>query len=178
MRMDIFGGRYGECDTCLVDRSAQPVSAASRPDPAHAEPAGNEQSDWLDVVDDPRAIRAIFGDHTPSLQDVDVFDLVMSRDGPYLDVRFDLPEYPTEPPGKWADKGANRVQLTLRAQPIRELSVVGIRWQMRATLTVRTDGDGIMLSLVGDGIEVRALSESLFVHRVSAYTHDPASACP
>lgn len=178
MGMDFFGGPSGECDTGLVDHSARPVSAASRPDPAHSASPRKEESDWLDVVDDARAVRAIFGDHTPSLQDVDVFDLVMSREGPYLDVRFDLPEYPAEPPVKWAGNGANRVQLTLRAHPIRELSVVGIRWQMTATLTVQTEGDDILLSLVGDGIEVRALSESLSVQRVSAYTHDPASACP
>jgi hypothetical protein len=109
---------------------------------------------------------------------VDVFDLVMSRDGPHLEVRFDLPEYPDKPPVKWAAKGANRVQLTLRAQPVAELSVAGLAWEMTATLTVEKEGGGIRLSLVGDGLEVSALSDYLFVQRLNAYAHSPASACP
>jgi len=76
---------------------------------------------WTDLLDDARAIRAIFGDAPPSLRGVDLHEVVVSWDGPSVSLRLDIAEFPPSPPSKWAK--FNTVHLSLGAVGVEALTM-------------------------------------------------------
>lgn len=129
----------------------------------------NESADWVSLLVNPEPIRAIFGTHTPSLTDVEVHDLLLGRDGPSLLVRFDLPDYPAEPPRKWVEAEANRVQLRLRAVEVRALTVNGVGWATATAMTLQPEDGAVRLRLGGADTCLDALVGWVYVDEISAY---------
>jgi hypothetical protein len=72
-------------------------------------------SDWTDLLVDPRTIRAIFGPTGPSLEGIELHAIELHRDGPTVTLRFDVAEFPADPPKKWLERECNRVWLKLQA---------------------------------------------------------------
>ena len=56
--------------------------------------------------------------------------------------------------------------------------MVGLAWEMTATLAVEKEGNGVRLHLEGEGLRLSALADFARIHKVSAYANDPGSACP
>jgi hypothetical protein len=73
-------------------------------------------TDWTDLVDDPRAIRAIFAVTAPSLDQIELLEVVLHTDGPTAILRFNLAEFPIDPPKKWLERGCNTVQMRRRRE--------------------------------------------------------------
>jgi hypothetical protein len=131
-------------------------------------------SDWVDVLSDSRPIRSIFGEHSPSLRTIVVHDLTIGRDGPSLCVRFDISEYPTNPPVKWVRTGVNRVQIRIIAFGVRDLTINGASSEMMANLELRVDGSRVQLGLDGRGFQVKAIADAIILDRISAYADGDA----
>jgi hypothetical protein len=129
----------------------------------------NESADWVSLLVNPEPIRAIFGTHTPSLTGIEVHDLLLGRDGPSLVVRFDLPDYPADPPRKWVEAEANRVQLRLRAVEVRALTVNGVGWATATTMTLEPEDGGVRLRLDAADTCLDALAGWAYVDEISAY---------
>ena len=121
-------------------------------------------SNWTDLLNDPRAVRAIFGDHVPSLSGVELFEVVVNHDNLHAVLRFDLQDYPADPPPKWSAQGFNRVQVELKAWGLQEVLVdvtttrtttVDISVVRDGALTrVRGIGDGVLIDLRADFVDV------------------------
>ena len=67
---------------------------------------------WLDKAHDFRIIESIFG-REPSLENVCLHSVLMNDDGASIAFRFDLNDFPDNPPKKWIQAGFNTAQITL-----------------------------------------------------------------
>ena len=157
-------------------------------------------SAWTDHIIDSRPIKAIFGEHCPSLANVNLHEVTLHQDGPTLLLRFDLDlsEFPTDPPKKWVTQRANTVQLRLKALDVRELSIIGAATTMTATITLtsekldvddeatnlhtshvdaRQPQSAIRLRVIGDTCNINCLANFVYIDQISAYKQDPSGAC-
>ncbi|WP_329312436.1 CPCC family cysteine-rich protein [Streptomyces sp. NBC_01278] len=71
---------------------------------------------WLDFVDNPEAVRLVYGEQSvPELDGVVVRELRwLWEHGPEILIRFDLPTYPADPSQAWCEGGFDTVQVQLR----------------------------------------------------------------
>lgn len=124
---------------------------------------------WLDVVDDDRGIRTIYGDETPSLGWVDLHEISLHRDGPRVVLRFDLPDYPGDAPKKWVDQGFNVVQVKFMLVGIHKFSLQGWSHDSFLDLSVLRDGQAVRVSGRSESIEMSIVADAALVSSISAY---------
>jgi hypothetical protein len=134
-------------------------------------------ADWTDFLDDPRTIQAIFGDTAPSLDAIELLEVVLdANNGPDAILRFDLAGFPTEPPQKWRDGGCNTVQLRLRAVSVQTLQIEGLLIAPRLDLKIVRDGELLRVRGATEGFSIQVATEFLSVtsDAISAYSKDPS----
>jgi hypothetical protein len=125
---------------------------------------------WVDHLVDARGIRAIYGDTPPTLQGVDVLELILNHDGPRAELRIDLADYPRHPPAKWAAGGCNVVQVNLVLIDVTTLSVHGWTTDVELNLTLERHGDAVRLTTApGDPVELDVTAGFAHLARISAY---------
>jgi hypothetical protein len=133
--------------------------------------------DWAELLIDPRTIRAIFGETAPSLDQVELVEIVLDVDrGPDAILRFDLAEFPSDPPKKWRDEGCNTVQVRLRAGSVQALEIRRLLISPILDLKILRDGELLRVQGATGGISIDIASEFLDVgsDSVSAYVNDPS----
>jgi hypothetical protein len=69
--------------------------------------------EWTSVFSGARGISAIYGSKIPSLGGVRVHEIRAEREGPVLKIRFDLSDFPDNPPEKWRLSGLTWFSLKL-----------------------------------------------------------------
>ncbi len=118
---------------------------------------------WLDVLDDPWGVRAVYGDQTPALGWVELHEVTMHRDGPRMVLRFDLPQYPARPPVKWRDRGCNTVQIQLMLSWVQEVSLQGWSHHSHVDLALEREGHTITATTYAGStrMSVRAVAASI-----------------
>lgn len=126
---------------------------------------------WHHALDNPQAIASLF----PGVDDlsaVDLHEIVAGREGPRLQLRFDLARVPRPLPGKW-DRDANTTQVLLAAWGVEGLEWTGWGTSLPGTLTVRREGDRLQLEFSGPGCSVRFHCANLRVEGISGYVNRP-----
>lgn len=107
----------------------------------------------------------------PSLHCARVFEVVLHQDGPRALIRFDLNEFPEQPPTKWMQSHANKVQVRLMCIGIRELEIRGWSANNIADIEILAAGsDGVRIVVDGAGFHFEAIFEHVAIDSVSAYT--------
>lgn len=129
----------------------------------------NTKTCWTDLLLDTGPIKAIFGSNCPTLEGVDLHEIDLLRDGPKVLLRFDLRDFPLDPPAKWASAGFNRVQIRLLAFEVRQLQIIGLNSEMKADINARRDGKLIHLSAESGIFRFDLRAEFLIVEGISAY---------
>ena len=125
--------------------------------------------DWIDLVGSAEFLRKLFP-KAPSLHGVRVLEVDLRQDGPRATVRFDLNDFPQQPPTKWKQSHANKVQIRLMGIGVRDLQVRG--WSANNIVDIEivaADPDGFRLVAQGAGLHLVAVFEHLAVDNVSAY---------
>jgi Immunity protein 50 len=119
-------------------------------------------SDWADLLDDPRTIRAIFGD-APSLDQVELNSVVL--DGPAVKLHIELAEseFPVEPPEKWREAGFNRAYIFLLCLAVRSLEIRGLETDPTFDLSIEREDGLLRVSGGTDQMSVDIRSEFLRV---------------
>ncbi len=126
--------------------------------------------DWIDLVGSGEFLRKLFP-RAPSLRGVRVLEVDLHQDGPRALIRFDLNEFPEQPPTKWMQSHANKVQVRLMGIGIRDLGVSGWSANNVADIQVLAAGsDGVRFIANGPGFHFNGDFEHLAVDSVSAYT--------
>lgn len=124
---------------------------------------------WLDTLHNPQGITSIYGDAIPTLNAVDLHEICLHRDGPDVVFRFDLPEYPSDPPRKWAAQGFNTVQVRLQLVAVTELSIAGWSHNSIADITVAGDGDMVTLNATAEAYRCHVRARAAAIKSISAY---------
>ena len=121
------------------------------------------------TVTNPEAIERVFGD-SPSLENVSIHEIGLHRDGPRVTLRFDVPEYPKNPPAKWKAQGFNRVQITLACLATRGVRCDGWSTSNKASIVLSRDDAGkLLVRIVGDTTHLELICDHVFVENLSAY---------
>lgn len=124
-------------------------------------------TDWIDALENPQAIASVFGDVVPSLLGVDLHEVLLNRDLPHAIVRFDIDEYPASPPRKW--QAANRLQLELRLDFVKRVSIVGWDTGCRVDLALRRSGTSVVLTSSNGAAALELVAEMARITHVTPY---------
>ncbi|MFE1415550.1 CPCC family cysteine-rich protein [Streptomyces sp. NPDC058746] len=103
---------FGASERRRIDRVRPPLREEV-PIPETAAPT--PEPTWLDFVDNPEIIRAVYGEQeVPELDGITVREIRWQWEGPSLLIRFDLPTYPDNPPREWRVSRFDTIQVELR----------------------------------------------------------------
>ncbi|MEU0029962.1 Imm50 family immunity protein [Streptomyces sp. NPDC006335] len=129
--------------------------------------------DWIAALSNPQPILAVYGEAVPTLDDVRIEELCLSVNGPVLRLRFDLAEFPVNPPVKWRRDGLDVVQVEISFGGVRAISVDQFSTDSICDLKIRKDGL-IAFSSESDSVHFEGLAETATILRISAYAMDRA----
>ena len=125
---------------------------------------------FVDALADQRPLVAVFGEPVPTFGPVDLHEVTVHRDGPVVRLRFDLAEYPAQPPAKWVTGGADTVQVVLDLVGVDRLAVTGAMTNMRGPLTARqTDGGSVTAEFRSGEVSVVVTARAAVISSLSAY---------
>jgi hypothetical protein len=128
-------------------------------------------SSWLDILDDDRALRAVYRGEVPTLQGIDLHEIRLHRDGPSLSLRFDLADYPGNPPKKWRSQNLNTVQVELTFGPLRSVLIDRFSLRPIVNLSLIKESDLIDVLIDSDQVKISALAECVMLRSMTAYTN-------
>jgi hypothetical protein len=124
---------------------------------------------WTDSLLDAATVEAIFGEKPPTLEHVDLHEIILHRDGPRVLLRFDLQDFPARPPKKWSAAGFNRVQMRLLVSGVKELAITGWQANVRVDLSIKRDGPLVRLQADNGVVRFDLGAEFVVVESISAY---------
>lgn len=124
---------------------------------------------WTDHVYRTTGLVKVYGGEVPPLRGAHLHSVDLHRDGPTLSLRFNLADYPADPPRKWAAQGFNRVQVELAATGIGSCSLDGFGTDPVVDIDLERGDGGLVVSVDSDDVRVRAVGESAYLASMSAY---------
>jgi hypothetical protein len=122
---------------------------------------------WYQHAENPRYVTSLFPS-LPYLQEILVFSVELDREGPRLRLRFNVEEFPDNPPAKWAPE-FNQAQLTADFFDVDNLCIKdwGCDNKSRITATV---AEGRRLILVqGEECLIRFSCHTFRIVSISGY---------
>jgi len=124
---------------------------------------------WLEIAENPEAVSSLF-DTPPCLQGVEVFAVNIDRDGPTVELKIALSEYPKAPPARWRMIEANAVVMTLQLMAVAQIEIQGWSTTNRADIEIARSGEG-HLQVVAAGVSFKMMARFGFLRIVglSAY---------
>ncbi|WP_086820110.1 Imm50 family immunity protein [Allokutzneria sp. NRRL B-24872] len=132
---------------------------------------------WLDHVGERRKMVDKVYSAPPSLTDVDLFQVDVDREGPRIDMRFDLATFADNPLTEWVADGRNRIQLKLTFSFVRDLVIRGFGWENKASIDMHLhDHETLAVHVHGNTTDISfRCSRHLILQHLSAYIHAPNS---
>lgn len=124
---------------------------------------------WIELISNTASIRAIYGEIVPTLERVDLHEIVLHRDGPSALLRFDLAEFPERPPSKWAASEFNRVQMKLLAVGVKELDISGLQTNCQVDLVISEDDSLIRIRADNGAVHLNIAADEVLINDISAY---------
>ena len=130
---------------------------------------------WIEAVHRPEGVLAVFGGAAPPLTRVELHSVTLGHSG---DVRmvFDLHDYPSDPPAKWADQGFNTVQLTLACTHVRDIRLTGWASEITADIAVERVDGLVALQVRSPATSLKLTADIVSVVKVAAYLNKPGIA--
>ncbi|MFD1811773.1 Imm50 family immunity protein [Rhodococcus gannanensis] len=111
----------------------------------------------------------MFGGIDPPLGTVELSEVRLDRRAASLLLRFDLANYPENPPAKWVAQESNTIQLELEFSTLRSVTIDGWGTEMEAHLEVVRNAEGLIELTCGEAPRIKATAEWLRISKMSAY---------
>jgi|GEM_PF-1980037 len=124
---------------------------------------------WLNFIENPEKITSIFLDTIPSLDGIDLHEIILSKNSNSVSLRFDLSVYPLMPPKKWQLSGYNRVQIQLDLGTIQTLKIEGWAYECKCDLLIKKEANLIKLKGGNGSTKIEIVCETAYVQNISAY---------
>lgn len=129
---------------------------------------------WVELLERKAPLRSIFGEQDPGIESIVLHEVSLHRDGPRVDLRFDVSQFPRTPPRKWVELDFNTVQIILSLVSIHHLVLDGWGTANAGDLKLlQTSPRGLVVEFTSASTKLKILCDSALVARVSAY-HDTA----
>jgi hypothetical protein len=139
-----------------------------RPVPGSTTSTGTSPS-WLDYVPNRHVVDTLYS-VPPLLDELELFTVLLDREGPLVTLRFNLARYADTPPELWGERKYNTVQIELRCMSVRALLISG--WEYTNTVSIRLrplDDEMLAVALSGDTTISFECSRYLDIKKISAY---------
>jgi hypothetical protein len=91
---------------------------------------------WHELADNPKAMSQLYKT-VPSLEGLDLHELLLHRDGPRLTLNADLACFPDDPPARWVRDGYNRASIQLDFWGIQSVNISG--WSTEMTIDIHIE---------------------------------------
>jgi len=127
---------------------------------------------WLDAVEDGRGVLAVWGGQAPALTGIDVQALNFSHNGPTVVLAFTLPDYPTDPPAKWAAQGFDTAQMALSIFGIADVRLTGWDVDVVGDLTLERVDGRVAVRLESPAATFSCTALAVDVQTISAYQRE------
>ena len=124
----------------------------------------------IDRIENPKALTALFGEGF-DISEVDLHEVVVSRDGPSLKLRFDISRIPPTPPSRWPT-GSNTTQIVLLAFPVERLELDGFVTECKGVLRTEAHQDHHFMQFSAPGCSLSCAFSWLRVESVSGYVNE------
>ena len=98
---------------------------------------------WYERCENPEAIASLYSS-LPDLSAVDLHEVRTHRDGPLLQLRFDLSVFPDQPPARWVDE-ATVAQAVVDFWGVSSYMLDGWETSNPGELTIERQPDGVLL---------------------------------
>jgi hypothetical protein len=127
---------------------------------------------WVDKLDNPEAVMSLF-EVPPSLDDVEIISVTISRDGPTVLLAISLHDPPSKPSPRWKRIEANAVSLKLQLFAVENLRLEGWATDTRVRLDVDGERGGtITLSATGSGVNLSCSCRFLSIQGITPYRRE------
>ena len=128
---------------------------------------------WLDGVQQKESILAVFTEKAPSIASVRVHEITFHRDGPTIQLRLDLRDFPDPAPEKWAQAGHNTVQIKLSLDVVRQVTLDGWSLDNVGPMDIAPlEPSGFSVKFTSGAHTFRAVCDFISVTGISAH-HSP-----
>lgn len=98
---------------------------------------------WYECCDNPEALASLYS--APSdLRQIELHEVRTHRDGPLVQLRFDLPAFPDRPPARWPDE-VSVAQAVVDLWGVSNFMLDGWETDNRGELTIERLPDGGLL---------------------------------
>jgi hypothetical protein len=121
----------------------------------------------IKYIENSQAITSLLGENYP-ISEIDLHEATIHRNGPKLQLRFDLSAVPKIMPSRWL-KDANTMQVVLTAWDIDALLIEGFSTQLSGTVQVLNADDKYQLEFRSPDCLIRCNFSSLRIEHVSGY---------
>ncbi|MFO1052187.1 MAG: Imm50 family immunity protein [Planctomycetota bacterium] len=122
---------------------------------------------WINSIDNSEFLRRLFPEDPP-LEAVGLHRVQLKHDGPIALFDFDLSDYPTNPPQRWVEAGANTVRVCLMGIGIRLFDMRG--WSTNNIGRLEIDSSsGARILFRSAECQIAASFEFLRIDSVNAY---------
>ena len=130
--------------------------------------------EWLAQTENPAAITSLFSS-PPSLENIEIMSIKIDCDGPTVDLRLGLREYPKSPPVRWKQLHANAVVLDLQLMAIVSIKLDGWSTTNNATVSIQRAGARLEVRVTGPTLELRCNCGYVRISGISGYRQEPSS---
>jgi hypothetical protein len=124
---------------------------------------------WTDFLLNPEKIHWIFPNAERLLDDVELHEVTLHRDGPRATLRFNAATYPERPPKKWQIQGFNCVQIQLTLLGLCDTAILGRVGEERINFFVEKIEDRICVSGENKNVKIDLRAEFMAIDTISAY---------
>ena len=132
--------------------------------------------DWIDLISRAEFLRRLFPT-APSLTGIRVHEVSLHQDGPRVVIRFDLNDFPKQPPAKWA--AFNKVQVKLTGIGVNDWEMRGFTTDNISDISIESAGGAeFTVTAKGEDFFLRGSFDFLFLDSASAYRNERNPAVP
>ena len=128
------------------------------------------QMAWTELLTNKDSILSIYSNTPPSLTSVELHKVCLDRDGPQLDIYFDLASFPEFPPKKWHLKEYNSVQVHLVLIDLQSVLLSG--WTDTSyiiDIDVQRSCGNINFSIANSTLIINCVAKFMTIANLSAY---------
>ncbi len=122
---------------------------------------------WYELTHNPRAITHLY-DEVPPLEQMELIEFILKRDGPKLICKMNFPRFADHPPERW-HKDYNTVHIELEFWTLSDFSIEGFPTTPMLTFSLEQVGKKIQVCAEAPGCGVRFHCETIFIQKVSGY---------
>lgn len=124
---------------------------------------------WYEYAENPQAVHSVYsGD--PALNQISVFAIGFDREGPSLQLRFDVDVFPDRPPDKWEGRRFNSAQFTVDFFGVINSRLDRWGTDNSGTIVVETDGTTSRVRVEGSNVNLQFACDTFRIARISGYS--------